>query len=85
MITNLLQVNLLYDHHLFNACACLEEACLYLYVKCVAIVQSAGVPVQVMWQLERDTSHVPAGLEHPRGVSIGDISGELDGKSRVLA
>ena len=35
---------------------------------CIAIVQPVGVPVQVMWQLRRDTSHVPSGLEYPTGV-----------------
>ena len=36
-------------------------------VDCVAIFQSAGILIWVMWQLERDTSHVPAGVEYPRG------------------
>ena len=30
-------------------------------------VQAAGVPIPVMWQLGRDTSHVPACLEYSRG------------------
>ena len=29
--------------------------------------QPAGLPIQVMWQLGRDTSHGSAGLEYPRG------------------
>ena len=36
-------------------------------LECVAIVQPAGVSIQVMWQLSRDISHVPVGLEYPRG------------------
>ena len=36
----------------------------------VANVQPAGVSIQVMWQLERDTSHVAAGLEYPRVGSL---------------
>ena len=39
-------------------------------VEYVANVQLAGVPIQVMWQLGRDTSHVPAGLEYPRVGSL---------------
>ena len=48
-----------------------EETCVYLPVECIAIVQLASVPVRVMWQLGRDTSHVPAGLEYPTGVRLG--------------
>ena len=36
-------------------------------VECAAIVKPAGVPILVMWQLGRDTSHVPDGLDYPRG------------------
>ena len=36
-------------------------------VECNGIVQPAGVPIWVMWQLRRDTSHVSVGLEYPRG------------------
>ena len=36
-------------------------------MECVAIVQPDGVPIWEMWQLGRDTSHVPASLEYPRG------------------
>ena len=39
-------------------------------VEYVANVQPAGVPIWVMWQLGRDTSHVPAGLEYPRVGSL---------------
>ena len=48
----------------------LEDACVYLPVECIAIVQQAGVPVKVMWQLGRDTSHVPACLEYSRAVRL---------------
>ena len=36
-------------------------------VEGVAIVQPAGVQIPVMWQLGRDTSHVPTRLEYLRG------------------
>ena len=36
-------------------------------MECVAIVQPAGVPIPVMWQLERDTKSSPAGFDYPRG------------------
>ena len=39
-------------------------------VEYVANVQPAGVSIWVMWQLGRDTSHVPAGLEYPRVGSL---------------
>ena len=41
-------------------------------VDCVAIVQLAGIPIRAMWQLGRDTSHVPAGFERPRGRGFVD-------------
>ena len=36
-------------------------------IECVAVFQPAGILIRVMWQLERDTSHVPAGVEYLRG------------------
>ena len=33
----------------------------------LGIVKPAGVAMREMWQLGRDTSHVPAGLKYPRG------------------
>ena len=32
---------------------------------------TASVPVRVIWQLERDTSHIPAVLEYPRVSPLG--------------
>ena len=56
--------------HSLSLCACLEEAWVYICasspVYCVALFQSAGIPVPVMWQLEGDSSHVPAGKEYSR-------------------
>ena len=49
----------------------------------LSIVQPAGVQSRVMWQLERDTSHVPASLEYPKGGRL-EIDQDLDGQSRVL-
>ena len=44
-------------------------------MKCVAIVKPAGGPIQVMWQLGMDRSHV-----HARRGLIGDVpeSGKQD-------
>ena len=36
-------------------------------MECVAIVKPAGVLIQVMWQLGKDRSHVPACLEYHMG------------------
>ena len=35
-------------------------------VECVVIVQ----PVSVLWQLQSDKSHIPAGPEYTRGVQL---------------
>ena len=50
-------------------------------MECVAIVQPADVPIPVMWQLERDTSHVPAGLDYPRGGRL-EMDQDPEGQSR---
>ena len=47
-------------------------------VENVAIVQPAGVLIQVMWQLGRNTSHVPASLEYSRGGRL-EIGRDLEG------
>ena len=36
-------------------------------VECLVVFQPAGIMIWVMWQLERDTSYAPAGVEYPRG------------------
>ena len=56
--------------------------CTHLPAECVAIVLPAGVLILVMWQLKRDTSHAPAGLEYNRGGRL-DIDWDLEGQSRV--
>ena len=53
-----------------------------LPAECVAIVLPVGVPIRVMLQLGRDTSHVPSGLEYPRGGRL-DIDWDPEGQSRV--
>ena len=50
-------------------------------MECVAIVQPAGVPIQVMWQLGRDTSHVPVGLKYPRGGQL-EMARDPEGQAR---
>ena len=56
--------------------------CTHLPAGCVAIVLPAGVLILVMWQLKRDTSHVPAGLEYHRGGRL-DNDWDPEGQSRV--
>ena len=50
-------------------------------MECVAIVQSAGIPIRVMCQLGRDTSHVPVGVEYPRGGPL-QVDRDPEGQSR---
>ena len=64
--------------HFEPFCTCLEDACVYLPVECLA--QPAGVSVRVVWQLGRYKSHVPAGLEY----SIKDRSWISVSPPRVL-
>ena len=46
--------------------------------ECVAVVQPVGILIRVMWQLGRDTSHVPTGLEYQRS---GQLEMDPDGQS----
>ena len=50
---------------------CMFPCGICFHVEC----HPASVPVQVMWQLGRDTSHVPAGLQYPRGFRLGRDQG----------
>ena len=50
-------------------------------MECFAIVQPVGVPIRVMWQLGKDTSHVPAGLVCPRGGRL-EMDQDPEGQSR---
>ena len=56
--------------------------CTHIPAECIAIVLPAGVPIRVMWQLGRYTSHIPAGLEYPRSGQL-DIDWVPEGQSRV--
>ena len=56
---------------------------LYPPVECLAFVQPAGVQSRVIWQLDRDTSHVPASHEIPRGCRL-EIDMDPDCQSRML-
>ena len=46
-----------------------------------SFVQPGGVPIWVMLQLARDTSHVPKGLEYPRGGRL-ERDQDPEGRSR---
>ena len=50
-------------------------------MECLAIVQPAGVPIPIMWQLGRDTSHVPTSLDCPRGGRL-EMDQDPEGQSR---
>ena len=72
--------------HYMSLWACLEEAWVHIVpppppVKCVAIVQPAGVPIRVMCQLGRDTRHVPADVEYLR-VGQLELDRDPEGQSR---
>ena len=51
-----------------------------LNVECVAIVHPAGVPIRVLY-VERDTRHVPTGLEYPRGRRL-EMDWDPEGQAR---
>ena len=48
---------------------------IHLYTPLIANVQPAGLPIPVIRQLGRDTSHVPTGVEYPRAGQFGDGTG----------
>ena len=50
-------------------------------MECVATIQSAGVPFLEIWQLGRDTRHVPDGLEYLKGGRL-DMDWDSEGQSR---
>ena len=66
--------SILYDRCiLWDYCLCLKKT----LHKFPSGYYPAGVTVQVMWQLRRDTNHVPVYLEYSRGVRLGIDKGFL--------
>ena len=49
-------------------------------MECVTIVQPAGVTIWMMWQLGRDTSNVPVGVEYLRDSQL-EMDGDPEGQS----